>query len=498
LAALRELPGLPEPLGPELRDVAGIAGRLMGFDPADCIDEVTSAWRTMVGDRPSAEGLVGEDTPAGAEEEEPQEENAYARIMVATAKSGPAPPTVVKPPPLPPASHVVPKATPTPKARPTPSARKPDERSKLLVSGSQPPAKVQRGSERGGAAHADFRDDGGMDRSAHHGPAAWGREWRNPGLRTEVNKIRELVTAGEISAAEALLESIRLEDDSGHLQSQLGAHPFNWIISAYGKRGDWEGAERWLYAMERDFATPPSATTYNSVINARATSGMAHEAEQWLDTMIAKGLEPDIFSYNTVIKAHAGRGNIDNIDKWMEHLGDLADGRTYGTAMMAYARLGDAGRVEHWLNTMASRGLDLDEVVYSAAVLANAKAGDPSAAREWLDRALCEGLRLDLRSYTPLVDAYAKAGDEAGVREMLDIVVRSGLEPDGAIFNAAKLAMNEVDVAAILRVPLERLRDLGEKSYTRRGRGRGRGRAAPCGRGAMVVGASWRVPGGQR
>mmetsp|Transcript_119488 Transcript_119488/g.223365 ORF Transcript_119488/g.223365 Transcript_119488/m.223365 type:complete len:635 (+) Transcript_119488:144-2048(+) len=244
-------------------------------------------------------------------------------------------------------------------------------------------------------------------------------------------------------AAEMLMEFERLGELAGHRPDAVN---FNQVIRAYAKKGNVQGAERWLARME-ERGIQPTVCSYNTVLDACAKSDDAQACESWLQRMLDKKVEPNVISYSTAIYARARHGDEAHAERWLQQMikDEIEpDAVSYNSMIHACGVAGNPEGAERWIQEMQARGLEATVTTYTAVIDACAKSGDVPRAEKWLESMITAQVQPNVVSFSAMIDACAKACDPARAEfwhnRMVDCHVRPNAHSFSAVINACAKA----------------------------------------------------------
>lgn len=244
-------------------------------------------------------------------------------------------------------------------------------------------------------------------------------------------------------AAELLMEFERLGELAGHKPDAVN---FNQVIRAYAKKGNVQGAEKWLARME-ERGIQPTVCSYNTVLDACAKADDAQACESWLRRMLDKKVEPNVISYSTAIYARARHGDEAQAERWLQAMIKDAiepDAVSYNSMIHACGVAGNPAGAERWIQEMQARGLDATVTTYTAVIDACAKSGDVPRAEKWLEAMISAQVQPNVVSFSAMIDACAKACDPAKAefwhKRMVECKVRPNAHSFSAVINACAKA----------------------------------------------------------
>ena len=132
-------------------------------------------------------------------------------------------------------------------------------------------------------------------------------------------------------AEELVAKITQIADDENRLDLRPNTYTYNALINCFARRGMTDKAEEYLQVVRGLPGVEADAVTYNSVINAHATSRRskregADRALQLLEEMKTsddKDVQPDSITYGSVIKCLTNAGGKANAEQAEELLNEL-------------------------------------------------------------------------------------------------------------------------------------------------------------------------------
>lgn len=267
---------------------------------------------------------------------------------------------------------------------------------------------------------------------------------------------------GKVDEAARLLLEFESQSTSDST-SQPDAVSYNLVIRAAAKKGDYEGAERWLSRMEAN-GLEATICSYNTVLDACAKADNAEGCETWLREMQSKGVEPNVISYATAIYARARRGEEGRAEallKQMLNAGIAPDAVCYNSMIHACGVNGNPAGAERWIKEMQSRGLEARVTTFTAVIDACAKGGDVEQAERWLKAMIGANVNPNVVTFCALIDACAKACDLARAEYWHDKMVECNVQPNAHSYSAVINACAKSGDAAKAEVWLTRSEQAG-------------------------------------
>jgi len=160
------------------------------------------------------------------------------------------------------------------------------------------------------------------------------------------------------------------------------------------------------------------------------------QADEWLEQILATGIEPSARSYNLVIKMWARGGHVREVEGWLQKMKErhvALNEYVYTNAAQAYLISGDVEGTMQVLGRMQAEDVDPNAVTY---VVQNVlvKLGEIAKAREMLDELEASGAEMSAACYTTVMHYYARNNDEENARAIWQQLQAKGLQPDGQAF----------------------------------------------------------------
>ncbi|EOA26604.1 hypothetical protein CARUB_v10022664mg [Capsella rubella] len=176
----------------------------------------------------------------------------------------------------------------------------------------------------------------------------------------------------------------------------------------------------WAYRVE------PGRSMCGKMIGALCRSNNAREAQLLFDTMIERGLIPDLFTYTIMIHTYCRRSELQKADDLFEDMkqrGIKPDVVTYTVLLDRYLKLDaehhETGYVQEEkqrskasevLRKFTAAGIELDVVCYTVLIDRQCKIDNLENAEKLFDRMIDSGLEPDMVAYTTLLSGYCRKG----------------------------------------------------------------------------------------
>lgn len=147
-------------------------------------------------------------------------------------------------------------------------------------------------------------------------------EGRQVAIGKITTKIRAAVKAGDMAAAEALMESMReVGGQPGRLRRACWSVAFGEIVNGYVRDGNGAKAGEWLGHFAACAPTiRPSTACANAVITTICASGDAASAEAWVQKMPQVGIRVDEETFSNLIHGCVRVGDVSRGIHWLREM----------------------------------------------------------------------------------------------------------------------------------------------------------------------------------
>ncbi|CAE7549102.1 EMB2745 [Symbiodinium sp. CCMP2592] len=268
---------------------------------------------------------------------------------------------------------------------------------------------------------------------------------------SDLAKLNELATQGEVTQAEALFR--QLEDASYSWKPSSRRMLWNTMLKACANAGDSQTAEQ-LYRSMLSIRVEPNHKTFGKLIEAAAKSTQPQEATIWLQEMLHCGFEPHLLNYNELISAAANEHDLDSATSWLWHLGEKRlqpNLISYNSVLNAAAKNGDLNTCTAIYNTMQSAGILPNAITFNTIISASARAeSGVAAAGAWLGRMKSVSVAPGAETYNALLDVAAKHQDVRAAERFFRELLAEGWQPSAVSWRtliAASTSSGEVQSA---------------------------------------------------
>ncbi|OAY75004.1 Pentatricopeptide repeat-containing protein [Ananas comosus] len=209
---------------------------------------------------------------------------------------------------------------------------------------------------------------------------------------------------------------------------------FLMLITAYGKLGDFNRAERVLKYMGKK-GYPPSVISHTALMEAYGRSRQYSKAEAIFRRMQSLGPEPSPLTYQIILKTFVEGDKFKEAEAVFQSLLNderssfKPDQKMFHMMIYMYKKAGNFDQARKLFRQMAESGIPRSTVTFNSLMSFETDYKEVSKIYDQMQRA---GLKPDVVSYALLISAYGKARREdealAVFEEMLDAGVRC--EPD--------------------------------------------------------------------
>ncbi|CAK7331939.1 unnamed protein product [Dovyalis caffra] len=205
---------------------------------------------------------------------------------------------------------------------------------------------------------------------------------------------------------------------------------FLMLITAYGKQGDFNGAEKVLRLMNGK-GYVPNVVSHTALMEAYGRGGRYNNAEAIFRRMQSSGPEPSALTYQIILKTFVEGSKFKEAEEVFETLLNREksplepDQKMFHMMIYMHKKAGNYEKARKLFVLMAERGVPQSTVTYNSLMSFETNYKEVSKIYDQMQRS---GLRPDVVSYALLIKAYGKARREeealAVFEEMLDAGVR--------------------------------------------------------------------------
>ncbi|XP_024027838.1 pentatricopeptide repeat-containing protein At3g59040 isoform X1 [Morus notabilis] len=210
----------------------------------------------------------------------------------------------------------------------------------------------------------------------------------------------------------------------------FGEMDYLMLITAYGKQGDFNRAEKVLSLINKK-GYAPSVVSHTALMEAYGRGGRYNNAEAIFRRMKSSGPEPSAVTYQIILKTFVEVCKFREAEEIFETLLNdkkpplKPDQKMFHMMIYMHKKAGSYEKARRLFALMAERGVPQSTVTYNSLMSFETNYKEVSKIYDQMQRA---GLKPDVVSYALLINAYGKARREeealAVFEEMLDADVR--------------------------------------------------------------------------
>ncbi|XP_045790093.1 pentatricopeptide repeat-containing protein At3g59040 [Trifolium pratense] len=217
----------------------------------------------------------------------------------------------------------------------------------------------------------------------------------------------------------------------------FGTTDFFMLITAYGKLGDFNGAEKVLGLMNKN-GYAPNVVSQTALMEAYGRGGKYNNAEAIFRRMQTFGPEPSAFTYQIILKTFVQANKFKEaeelLDKLLhdEKLSFKPDQKMFNMMIYMYKKVGSHAKARQTFALMAERGIERNTVTFNSLMSYESNYKEVSNIYDQMQRA---DLRPDVVSYALLVNAYGKARREDEALAVFEEMLDAGVRPTRKAYN---------------------------------------------------------------
>ncbi|BFG25714.1 hypothetical protein CerSpe_119880 [Prunus speciosa] len=212
---------------------------------------------------------------------------------------------------------------------------------------------------------------------------------------------------------------------------------FLMLITAYGKQGHFNGAEKVLRLMNEK-GIPPSVISHTALMEAYGKGGRYNNAEAIFRRMQSSGPEPSAVTYQIILKIFVEGCKFKEAEEIFETLLDEGksplkpDQKMFHMMIYMYKKAGSYDKARKMFALMAERGVQQSTVTYNSLMSFETNYKEVSKMYNQMQRA---SLRPDVVSYALLISAYGKARREEEALAVFEEMLDAGVRPTPKAYN---------------------------------------------------------------
>ncbi|KAH7577082.1 hypothetical protein ACOSP7_002172 [Xanthoceras sorbifolium] len=212
---------------------------------------------------------------------------------------------------------------------------------------------------------------------------------------------------------------------------------FLMLITAYGKQGDFNRAEKVLSFMNKN-GYVPSVVSYTALMEAYGRAGRYNNAEGIFRRMQSSGPQPSALTYQIILKLFVEGNKFKEAGEVFNTLLDKEksplkpDQKMFHMMIYMYKKAGSYEKARKLFSLMAERGIQQSTVTYNSLMSFETNYKEASRIYDQMQRA---GLRPDVVSYALLINAYGKARREEEALAVFEEMLDAGVRPTHKAYN---------------------------------------------------------------
>ncbi|KAJ6303303.1 hypothetical protein OIU77_017227 [Salix suchowensis] len=212
---------------------------------------------------------------------------------------------------------------------------------------------------------------------------------------------------------------------------------FLMLITAYGKLGDFNGAEMVLRSMNRN-GYVPNVVSHTALMEAYGRGGRYNNAEAIFRRMQTSGPEPSALTYQIVLKTFVEGNKFKEAEEVFESLLNREksplepDQKMFHMMIYMQKKAGNYEKARKLCALMAERGVPQSTVTYNSLMSFETNYKEVSKIYDQMQRS---GLRPDVVSYASLIKAYGRARREEEALAVFEEMLDAGVRPSHKAYN---------------------------------------------------------------
>ncbi|CAH9072902.1 unnamed protein product [Cuscuta epithymum] len=212
---------------------------------------------------------------------------------------------------------------------------------------------------------------------------------------------------------------------------------FLMLITAYGKQGDFNKAERVLGYMNK-MGYPQSVISHTALMEAYGRGGQISKAEAIFRRMQSSGPEPSALTYQIILKTFVKGNKYKEAEEVFETLLNMEapplkpDQKMFHMMIYMYKKAKDDKKAHHVFTLMSERGIPQNTVTYNSLMSFSSNYKEVSKIYDQMQRG---GLQPDVVSYALLINAYGKSRREEEALAVFEEMLDAGVRPTQKAYN---------------------------------------------------------------
>lgn len=212
---------------------------------------------------------------------------------------------------------------------------------------------------------------------------------------------------------------------------------FLMLITAYGKQGDFNKAERVLSYMNKK-GYVPSVISHTALMEAYGRGGQFNKAVAIFRRMQSSGPEPSALTYQIILKSFVEGNKFEEAEEIFRTLCNdessplKPDQKMFHMMIYMYKKARDYEKARKLFSLMVERGIQQSTVTYNSLMSFETNYKEVSNIYDQMQRA---GLQPDVVSYALLINAYGKARREEEALAVFEEMLDAGVRPTHKAYN---------------------------------------------------------------
>ncbi|KGN54957.1 pentatricopeptide repeat-containing protein At3g59040 isoform X1 [Cucumis sativus] len=212
---------------------------------------------------------------------------------------------------------------------------------------------------------------------------------------------------------------------------------FVMLITAYGKLGDFNRAEKVLNLMNKK-GYAPNVVSHTALMEAYGRGRRYNNAEAIFRRMQSGGPEPSALTYQIMLKTFVEGSKFKEAEELFDSLLNKEkpvlkpDQKMFHMIIYMFKKAGNYEKARKVFAEMAARGVPQTTVTYNSLMSFETNYKEVSKIYDQMQRA---GLQPDVVSYALLISAYGKARREEEALAVFEEMLDAGIRPTHKAYN---------------------------------------------------------------
>ncbi|PWA43157.1 tetratricopeptide repeat (TPR)-like superfamily protein [Artemisia annua] len=209
------------------------------------------------------------------------------------------------------------------------------------------------------------------------------------------------------------------------------------LITAYGKEGDFNKAER-VFSYINKKGYPPSVISHTALMEAYGKGGQCNKAEAIFRRMQSAGPEPSAVTYQIILKIFVEADKFKEAEEIFEtiltdEVSSLKpDQQMFHMMIYMHKKAGSNDKARRLFSMMKERGLQQTSVTYNSLMSYETNYKEVAKIYDQMHRAK---VKPDVVSYALLISAYGKARREEEALAVFEEMLDAGVRPTQKAYN---------------------------------------------------------------